>query len=130
MKHFSTKQLSVKQSAEVIYNKFSDFNNFKDMLPVEKMDHFDCTASTCKFTLKGMPEICLNIIENIPDQKVVYATQDQKPIDIRLGFDIDKTGTETSEITLYIDADIDGVTAMMLSKPLQNMLDKMAEKIS
>ncbi|MDD4141665.1 MAG: hypothetical protein PHR20_02565 [Bacteroidales bacterium] len=129
MKHFESRSISVEKPAESIYDRFTDFNNFRDLIPMDKVEKFDCTASSCLFVIKGMPEIALEIIEKQPFSKVEYATKDAKPIDMHFGFNINTTSENTSDIVLYIDANVDGFMAMAVSKPLQNLLNMMADKL-
>ena len=129
MKSFSSKKIVVERSANDIFTKFSDFNNFKDMLPPDKVEKFECTASECTFTIVGAPDITLCITEIIPNKKIVYGTKDQKPIDLQFSFDISSISDISSEMILHINAEVDGFMGMILSKPLQNLVDTMAEKI-
>jgi hypothetical protein len=99
------------------------------MLPPDKIERFECTATECTFSIKGAPDITLDIIEAIPDKKIVYGTKDQKPIDIQFGFDMQPVSENSSELILSINANVDGFMAAMIAKPLQNLVDTMAEKI-
>ncbi|MDL2227360.1 hypothetical protein LJC30_00540 [Odoribacter sp. OttesenSCG-928-L07] len=129
MKNFKSKPVIVERSAGDIYEKFTDFNNFKGMLPPDKVERFECTATECTFSIKGAPDITLIIAEAIPNKKIVYGTKDQKPLDLQFGFDISSVSENSSELVLYINAGVDGFMATMISKPLQNLVDTMAEKI-
>ena len=128
MKHFESRPVKVSQSADAIYGKFSDFNNFRGILP-DQIDSFACTETSCTFTAKGMPDIVLDMKERVPGKRVVYSTHEQRPIDVKLGMDICNNDGDASEIKLFIDADVDGVTSAMLSKPFQNLLEMMANKL-
>lgn len=130
MKTITSKPIIVERSSEDIYEKFSDFNNFREMLPPDKVERFECTATECTFSIQNAPDITLNIVEAIPNQKIVFGTKDQKPIDLQFGFKFHAVSDNSSELIIYIDAEIDGFMAIMLAKPLQNLVDTMAEKIS
>ena len=128
MKHFESKPIVVNSPAVAVYSRFSDFNNMRNIMP-DRVEEFSSTQSTCTFKLKGLPDITLDMIETVPNSKIVYATHDQKPVDIKMGITIMEVDSTTSKIVMYIDAMVDGVIGAMLSKPLQNMLDMMAEKL-
>ena len=52
-------------SAEEFFNKLSDLNNLKQIMPPE-IKNFESDANNCSFKMKGMPELKLKISEKIP----------------------------------------------------------------
>ena len=129
MKHFESKPVVVSRSASAVYDIFFDFNNFRGFLPTDRIEQFSCTQTSCTITAKGLPTITLDMTERVPQKRVLYSTHDQRPMDIRLGLDINALSDTSSELKFFIDAEIEGVTSMMLSKPFQNLLDTIANKI-
>ncbi len=129
MKHFESKPVKVSRPADIVYDIFSDFNNFKGLIATDRIESFTCTQTTCTIKAKGLPDITLDMKECTQGKRVVYCTHDQRPINIELGVDIDRNNDVSSQVQFFINADIEGVTSMMLSKPLQNLLDMMANKL-
>ena len=68
-------------------------------------------------------------MEKIPWRRIVYNTHGQKPLDIRFGFDIKSLDVNSTEIKIFIDADVNGLTGTMLSRPFQNLIDMMADNL-
>ena len=129
MKHFESKSVTLSRPADVIYDKFSDFNNFRGLIPDDRIEKFECTETSCTISAKGIPDFTLDIMEKIPWRRIVYNTHGQKPLDIRFGFDIKSLDVNSTEIRIFIDADVNGLTGTMLSRPFQNLIDMMADNL-
>ena len=51
---------------ESVYNFLSNFNNFKNLIPPDKVKNWKSTEDSCHFTVDGIGETGIRIIEKQP----------------------------------------------------------------
>jgi carbon monoxide dehydrogenase subunit G len=120
-------QTSVQKSQKELYEFLTDVSNFKTILP-DGLEEFEAREDSFKFALKGMPAIRLEFVEKVPDKLIkLKATSDNLPV--FLTCKIDELNEKEAQAQLFIDADLNPMMAMMLKKPLQKLLDTLADKM-
>ena len=114
-------------SAEQLYNKLSDLNNLKDIMP-SSIQNFESTKTTCSFKMKGMPELKLKLGEKVPFSKISLTAEDsQVPFSLYC-FITDKESQ--CQVQLEINAELNMMMKMMVEKPLTQFLDVLASRIA
>lgn len=117
----------VQKSAEDLYRLLTDVANYEKLLP-DSLESFETGEDSFKFSLKGMPAIRLAFEEKTPYEYIrLKATADNLPV--FLSCKIESIGLQEVNAQLFIDADINPMMAMMLKKPLQKLLDTLANKM-
>lgn len=118
---------NVQKSQKELFQFLTDVANFKNILP-DSLEEFESNEDSFKFTLKGMPAVRLKFEEKQEfDMIKLKATSDSFPI--FLTCKIEPVSDTESNAQLFFDGDINAMMAMMLKKPLQNLLDSLVEKM-
>jgi len=118
---------TVQKSQKALFEFLTDIANFKNILP-DTLEAFESDEDSFKFTLKGMPAVRLKFAEKQEfDMIKLKATSDNLPI--FLTCKITAVSDTESEAQLFFDGEINAMMAMMLKKPLQNLLDTLVEKM-
>ena len=126
MATFKSPEVIVNKSAENLFNKFSNLNNLKDIMP-SQIESFQSTATTCSLKMNGMPELALEITEKIPFSKIsLTATDSQVPFSLNCFISEKK---EQCQVKLEINAELNMMMQMMVEKPLTKFLDVLANKM-
>lgn len=118
----------IKASAEEVFNFLSDFNNFKSLLP-QQVEGWQSTTDTCSFTVKGLASIALKITEKKPFEKITINAVDGTPLDFTMLFIIDKKSDASCYFMIDFLAEANSFMTMMVSKPLQNFVNVLAQKL-
>ncbi len=119
---------NVQKSQKELYEYLTDLENFKNILP-DSLEEFSIRDDSFKFQLKGMPAVRLGFYKKQEfDLIKLKATSDSFPI--YLTCKIIPISDSKSEAQLFFDGEINAMMAMMLKKPLQNLLDGLAEKMA
>ena len=124
MTNFKSPEVRVNLSAEALYNKLSNLNNLKSILPPE-ISEFRSQEDSCSFKMGGMPIISLVIAKKIPFSIIsLVAKESQVPftLDCRINED-----GESCKAILKINAELNMMMKMMLEKPLTNFLNLASE---
>ncbi len=123
----SDKQI-IENSAETIFQFLSDFNSFKNLMPDQVID-WKSTGDTCSFTIQGLPAISMKILEKIPYKKISYASQGATPLSFELMCMLSEINGTSTESQIIFKADMNPMISMMASKPLQNFVNILNQKL-
>ena len=115
-----------KLSAEQLYNKLSDLNNLKEIIPPE-IEDFESDTNSCSFKMKGMPKLKLFLSEKTPFSKIRLSATDS-PVAFSLNCFITDY-REKCQARLEVDAELNMMMKMMVEKPLTQFLDVLASKM-
>ena len=124
MTNFKSPEVEVNISVEALYNKLSNVNNLRDILPPQ-ISEFQSTKDSCCFKMSGMPTIHLEIAEKIPNSKISLIAKDSQ-VPFTLECNISENGN-MAKATLEINAELNMMMKMMLEKPLSNFLNSASE---
>jgi carbon monoxide dehydrogenase subunit G len=119
----------LKQSDEKIYNFLSDFNNFKHLIPQDKVKNWTSTSDTCTFTVDGIGDAGLKIIEKSPFSLIKVTSEGKTPISFFLWIQIKKIGEKESGLKIVIEPQVNPMIMMMVKGPLQGFVDMMVDQL-
>ncbi|MDO5571532.1 MAG: SRPBCC family protein [Bacteroidales bacterium] len=122
----------INASQEAIYNKFSNLNNLegiKDKIPQDKVKDFQFDNDSCSFSVSPIGTLGIRVIEREPYKTIKFESE-KSPIQFDLWIQIVKTGENESKIKLTIKAELSAFVKPLVSKPLQDALDKMADTMA
>lgn len=111
-----------------LFNICKDLNNAIKYLPSE-VENINTDSDNLSFTVKGMGNIALRISNRVENNLVQMVPEGKIPFPFTLNIHIRPDGN-TSECQFEIDANLNPLMQMMASRPLQNLVNMMAEKIS
>lgn len=119
----------VKQSDEKIYNYLSDFNNFKDIVPSDKLKDYQSTEESCSFTIDGLGRAGMEIIEKKPNELIKITGDEDSKLNFFFWVQIKQVAEMDSRIKLTIKAELNPMLKMVASKPIQSFLDKLIDQL-
>lgn len=123
---FKSQEVSVASSKESIFEFISDLRNFESLMP-DQVEKWEADRDQCEFTIKGLSTFNMKIAGR-SDEKVVLMSGDKAPIDFELTCYL-KSVESNAAAMLELNADLPPMIKMMASRPLQNLVDIMAEKL-
>jgi carbon monoxide dehydrogenase subunit G len=115
--------------AEKVYNFLSDFNNFKALIPAERISDFESTADSCEFNVKGIGKASLKIIEKEPQKLVKVAGEAMGKIGFKMWIQLKEIAEDDTRIKLTIEADLNPMMSMVANKPLTNFINMLVDQI-
>lgn len=122
-----SKKTKVNKKANDLFEFLTKTENFKNVIPVSS-DNIEITEDAIKFSMKGMPAIKLAYDEKLPHHTIkLKAVNDMFPVYITCK--IQELDDKSSEAQLFLDAEINMMMGMMIKKPLQDLLDTLADKM-
>ncbi len=120
-------KVNVQKPDSELFEFFCDVQNFEQLMP-ESIKKFEADDDSFLFALKGMPEIRLKLQEQVPSNKVVLGSTDDK-FPFTLTINIPKLEENSSEVQLVFDGKFNPMIAMMIKSPLQKFINTLSENI-
>jgi len=127
MATFKSDKININKPQEDIFNFLSDFNNFEKLMP-EQVTNWKSTNESCSFTIQGMADLAMKMGDRTEFSKVIYVSEGNKPFAFDLNTDIHSNG-DNSETQIILNADLNPMLKMMASRPLQNFVNLLVNKL-
>lgn len=120
----------VLNSAEVIFDRVTNFAAIGSVLPQDKIKNWNATADTCTFTVDGAGDMGLAIVEKNPFEMVKYGPYGQTRFNFNVWIQIKQLGPYDSRIKVTLKADLNPMMKMMVGKYMQKFVDGIADGIA
>lgn len=129
MLKLKSKTGSAAAKQETVFNYLTDFRNFVHLIPPDKIDSIEVTENTVQFTLPGLGLVGLKIAGKEPFQKLIIDAMEGSAADFTFRVHVEPSGTDKSDVSLELDANLNMFLEMMAKNPLQQFLNLMVDKI-
>ncbi|MBQ3878617.1 MAG: SRPBCC family protein [Prevotella sp.] len=132
MAQFESSVKHVPYPQENVYRNISDLSNLeriRDRVPTDKIDDFSFDSDAVSVSMPPVGKVTLRIVER-EEPKCVKFESVQSPIPFNLWIQVLPVDAENSKMKVTVKADIPLVLRAMLSNPLQDGVEKVAEALS
>lgn len=123
---------TIPYSDQDVFSVLSDLRKLdliKDKIPQDKIKDFSYDQDSCTVTVDPIGKVRFVIVEREPNSTIKFEAE-QLPFKLNLWIQLKQSATEETKMKLTVKADINAFLKPMISKPLQNGLDKMAETLA
>jgi hypothetical protein len=127
MTEFKSNPVLINAKDRELFSFLTDFNNIEKMMPEQVVD-WKSSADSCSFTIQGMADMALTMGYTREFSLVRFNSSDPSPFDFTLQFAIEKQHTG-SLVTCSVTATLSPMIKLMLSRPLQNFVNLLIEKL-
>ena len=132
MSKFESSVKQIPYAQQRVYEKLSDLSNIekvKDHLPEDKAQDLEFTTDSISISVAPVGKIQLQIIEREEPKCIKFETE-QSPVPFNLWIQMLPVTETSSKMKLTIKADINPFIKGMISKPLQEGLEKIADMLA
>ncbi|MEL7270407.1 MAG: SRPBCC family protein [Bacteroidota bacterium] len=127
--HIEIAKKTVAKSDKELFEFLSDVKNYEQLMP-DTIDTFAVIdENTFRFILKGMPEIYLRIVEQVPHEKIVLAAPSKK-LSFDLTISIEALNESSSEFEMDFQGKFNTMMAMMIKRPITNFMETLSTNLS
>ncbi len=123
----SEKQI-INSSIETVFNFLSNFNNFEKLMP-EQIINWKSTEDTCSFTIKGMTDLSMKITKRKQYIEIIMASEGKTPFTYELISLLEAETENKCKSQLVFNAELNAMLSMMVSKPLENFVNILNQKL-
>ena len=123
---FKSNWVKNKRSEKDLFEYIGDMNNMPPILPEQVVD-IKADNDNLAFTIQGMGSVALRVKERKPNKLIQLVPEGKVPFQFVLNVHI-RNNEQRTECCFEIDANLNPLMQMMASRPLQNLVNMMAER--
>jgi hypothetical protein len=128
MSTINSDKVIISRKDSIVFDFVSDFDNFGKLMP-EQVTDWKSTADTCSFTISGMASLSMRMSLRQQYDKIVMSSEGKTPFAFELICHFQALNDISTETQLVFDADLSPMIAMMATRPLQNFVNILANKL-
>lgn len=128
MTEFVSEIKQIPQNDERIYAMLSDLSNLeriKDRIPQDKIKDFEFDSDSCSFSVSPVGKITFQIVDREPCKTIKFQTTNW-PVPLFLWIQLKQVQEMDTRMRLTVRAELNSFLKPMVSKPLQDALDKIS----
>ncbi len=132
MTEFTSDIKTLPYSDEEIYAILSDLTNLeriKDKIPEDKIKEMTFDKDSCSFSVNPVGKVKFSIVDRDPFKTIKF-TADETPVEVSMWIQLKQTAENETKMKLTVKADLNPFLKPMLSKPLQDGVNKIADVLS
>ena len=132
MSKFESSIKQIPYAVEDVYRNISDLSNLervRDRVPQDKLQDFEFDSDSVQVSVAPVGTIKMRIIEREENKCVKFETE-QSPIPFNLWIQVLPVTESTSKMKVTVKADIPFMLKGMVSGPLQDGVEKIADALS
>lgn len=121
-------KVTTQKSQQEMFNFLNTVENYEQVMP-SSLEKFEVTGSdSFLFSLKGMPQIELQIKETREPELIVLGSTSDK-FDFSIDLMIEPAGDSQSDVQLFFTGKFNAMMAMMVKGPLNKFITTLSENI-
>lgn len=128
MTEFVSEIKQIPQNDDRIYAMLSDLSNLeriKDRIPQDKIKDFEFDSDSCSFSVSPVGKITFQIVDREPCKTIKFQTTNS-PVPLYLWIQLKQVQEMDTRMRLTVRAELNSFLKPMVSKPLQDALDKIS----
>ncbi len=128
MTEFVSEIKQIPQNDERIYAMLSDLSNLeriKDRIPGDKIKDFEFDSDSCSFSVSPIGKITFRIVDREPCKTIKFQTINS-PVPLSLWIQLKQVQEMDTRMRLVVRTELNSFLKPMVSKPLQDALDKIS----
>ncbi|MFZ6051602.1 hypothetical protein [Halocola ammonii] len=129
MARIESKKVEVNASASEVFEFLKDLNNLEELLPEGKISDWQSTSEKCSFKVQNAYKITLEQDKEEKPHFLQLKSGEDGPLPFVLEIYLKGEGDKI-EAQQICDAKMNPFLKMMAEKPLKNLFDHIADKLS
>jgi hypothetical protein len=129
MTEFISDIKTIPYANQTVYETLADFNNLeklKNRIPSDTIEDFTFDGDSCSFSVKPAGKIRFSIVNREPP-KTIKLSSEQSPVEVNMWIQLKETGERETKMKLTVRAELNLFVKPMLSKPLQEGVNQIAD---
>jgi carbon monoxide dehydrogenase subunit G len=127
---FESKIGQIASTPEKIYNFLGNFNNFKHLVPPDKVKNWESGEEWCSFEVDMLGKTGMQITEKQPHSLIKITGAEGSKFDFFLWIQLKEAAPYDTRLKLTMQVELNPMMKMMVAKPLQSFLDTLVDQLS
>jgi carbon monoxide dehydrogenase subunit G len=114
---------------EKAFEFLTDFNNFKGLIPQDKVKDFKSDTESCSFSVPGIGRAGLKIVEKERPKLVKIQSDEQTTFDFSLWIQLKQVTENDARVKITVEPQLNPMVEMMAKKPLKQFVDTLVNHL-
>lgn len=128
MAKYKSERTQINDSRESVYGFMADFNNFEKLMPAQ-VKNWKSDKDSCSFAIEGLSNLSMKFNNKVPHSNLNIVSYGDNPVDYTLDCFFYEAGDNKCEVEIVFEASLNTFVKMVADKPLQNFVNKLADKL-
>jgi hypothetical protein len=120
--------VSIERPIHEVFDFLADLNNHQQLMP-ENIYNWSSTKDEARFTIQNMAKLALKVSSITQDKEIIVKPSETVPYDLELKWTLNDLGDGKTEATHTFSADLNMMMKMVISGPLQKLVDYEAAQL-
>ena len=120
--------VSINKPVNEVFEFLSDLNNHQQLMP-ETIYNWSSTKDEAKFTIQNMAKLALKVSSITQNNEIIVKPTEEAPFELELKWNLTDDGSGNTQATHTISADLNMMMKMIVSGPLQKLVDHEAQAL-
>lgn len=120
--------VSIDRPLTEVFDFLADLNNHQQLMP-ENIYNWSSTKDEARFTIQNMAKLALKVSSITKDKEIVVKPSEAAPFELELKWTLNDLGDGKTEAIYTISADLNMMMKMIVSGPLQKLVDHEAAQL-
>ena len=132
MTEFVSDIKKIPYSDKIVFDVLSDLSKLeqmKDKLPTDKITDFTCDQDSCSFSVAPVGQVTF-VVEDREPNKTIKFKSEQLPFEVNVWVQLVSKADNDTRMKITLRADLNPFIKPMVSKPMKEGVDKIAEVIA
>lgn len=132
MAEFTSEIKTIPYADKEVFTVLSDLTNLelaKDRIPQDKIKEFTFDKDSCTISVDPVGKIRFVVTQRQPNSLIKFEAE-QLPFGVAMWIRLESISENETKLFLEVDADLNPFVKPMVSKPLQQGIDKIAEVLA
>jgi carbon monoxide dehydrogenase subunit G len=126
---FESRTGTLSCTSEEVYNFVTDIRNFGRFIPDGTLTHWQADKESCSFRVSVVGVISVRITGKVPFSRVNYDGDALKKNDFSLVLKINNSNSDSAEVKILLEAELNPMLRMMASKPIVQFLEMLISEM-
>ncbi len=125
-------QKTIAQNDDRIFALLSDLSNLekvKDRIPQDKVKDLTFDSDSCSVSVDPVGKVTFRIVEREPNKTIKFVSENS-PVPVTLWVQLKQMDVMDTRLRLTLRADLNPFIKPMLTKPLQQAVDRLSEVLA
>jgi len=119
----------IEEKDETIFQFLSNFRNFENLIPQDKISGWEATGDSCRFIISGIGEVGLNIVDKEPNKVIKYSGDNLATVDFHLWIQLKQVDDRDTRVKITFKAELNPMLKSLAKKPLQEFVNILVDKL-
>lgn len=120
---------TIQHSDKKIFEFLSDFNNFEQLIPADKVKNWVSDGESCSFNVDGIGSVGLRIIEKEEFKLLKISSEGKSPISFQMWIQMKQVEENDTRVKITVDPKVNALLMGMVKKPLKDFSDVLIDRL-